>query len=131
MKRKFVIFTLTVLAFSKMGFSQNNQEPWKPDQLLSPAILDSVIKSTSKDKPMIVCVGPSALIKGSVDAGPAKEKANLDKLRQLLSKEKTNREIIIYCGCCPFEHCPNVRPAFQLLNDMKFTNAKLLNLPKT
>jgi len=35
---------------------------------------------------------------------------------------------VIYCGCCPFEHCPNVRPAFQLLNEMKFTNQKLLNL---
>ena len=37
--------------------------------------------------------------------------------------------MIIYCGCCPFRRCPNVRPAFELLKKMKFTNAKLLNLP--
>ncbi|HCS20823.1 MAG TPA: hypothetical protein DIW47_09730 [Bacteroidetes bacterium] len=39
-------------------------------------------------------------------------------------------EIIIYCGCCPFSDCPNIRPAFEVLNELKFTNPKLLNLPK-
>ena len=39
------------------------------------------------------------------------------------------RNIVIYCGCCPFKDCPNIRPAFSLLNSMKFTNHKLLNLP--
>ena len=38
--------------------------------------------------------------------------------------------IVIYCGCCPFEHCPNIRPAFNLLNEMGFTNQKLLSLQK-
>jgi thiosulfate/3-mercaptopyruvate sulfurtransferase len=121
---------LLSLAVSKIGLAQNTTEPWKAEQLLSPAVLDSFINSSAKEKPLIICVGPSALIKGSVDAGPAKEKVNLDKLRELLSKEKGNREIVVYCGCCPFDHCPNIRPAFQLLNEMKFTHANLLNLPK-
>jgi hypothetical protein len=63
-----------------------------------------------------------------MDAGPARDKENLDKLGKLLSKEDRNREVVIYCGCCPFEHCPNVRPAFSLLMGMHFTHAKLLNL---
>ena len=29
----------------------------------------------------------------------------------------------------PYKNCPNVRPAFTLLNEMKFTNHKLLDLP--
>jgi thiosulfate/3-mercaptopyruvate sulfurtransferase len=49
-------------------------------------------------------------------------------MRQQLSKILKDARIVIYCGCCPLEHCPNVRPAFILLNDMKFTNAQLLNL---
>jgi hypothetical protein len=73
-------------------------------------------------------VGPAGLIKDAVDMGVAHEKENLDKLKEFLSKEKRDRQIVIYCGCCPFERCPNIRPAFKLLNDMKFTNQKLLNL---
>ena len=45
------------------------------------------------------------------------------------SRLSRDREVVIYCGCCPFRRCPNVRPAFELLKELKFTNAKLLNLP--
>jgi hypothetical protein len=64
-----------------------------------------------------------------LDIGPAHEKTNLDRLKQELENLPRNADIVIYCGCCPFEHCPNIRPAFRLLNEMKFTNQKLLNIP--
>ena len=79
-------------------------------------------------QPIVFCVGPGALIKGSIDAGPARDSSNLAKLRQQLNLLPKDAKIVIYCGCCPFEHCPNIRPAFTLLNEMKFTNQKLLNL---
>ncbi|HET7000710.1 MAG TPA: rhodanese-like domain-containing protein, partial [Puia sp.] len=79
-------------------------------------------------KPIIICVGPGALIKGSLDMGPAKEKENLEKLKQQLSKLPRDANVVIYCGCCPFDHCPNIRPAFTVINEMKFSNAHLLNL---
>jgi len=37
--------------------------------------------------------------------------------------------MVIYCGCCPFTKCPNIRPAFQQLKKMGFTNVKVLDLP--
>jgi hypothetical protein len=40
-------------------------------------------------------------------------------------------DVVIYCGCCPFRDCPNIRPAFRVLQEMKFTRAKLLNIPTT
>jgi thiosulfate/3-mercaptopyruvate sulfurtransferase len=101
-------------------------DPWTPAQLLAPAGLAARIEK--HDAPLILCVGPSAIIKGSVEVGPAHDPANLDKLRTLLAKENTQKEIVIYCGCCPFLHCPNVRPAFALLKTMHFTNARLLDL---
>ena len=60
---------------------------------------------------------------------------SLDFLNTLPNKEQLkklpkNKRVVIYCGCCPFEHCPNVRPAIQLLKQMKFTNYRLLDLPK-
>ncbi len=79
-------------------------------------------------KPVVICVGPGALIKGSIDMGPSKEKENLEKLKQYLGGLPKDANIVIYCGCCPFEHCPNIRPAFSLLNEMKFTNGHLLNI---
>ena len=103
-------------------------EPWTSQQLMAPADLAAIINDPSVKKPIIICVGPGALIKGSLDMGPAKEKENLEKLKQQLNKLPRDANVVIYCGCCPFEHCPNIRPAFILLNEMKFSNAHLLNL---
>jgi len=103
-------------------------EPWTAKQLLVPADLAAIIKDVNAKKPVILCVGPGALIMGSLDLGPAKEKINLEKLKQQLSKLPRETNVVIYCGCCPFDHCPNIRPAFNLLNEMKFSNAHLLNL---
>ena len=129
MKKRLIIFLLIALAVSNLGFSQT-KEPWKAEQLLQPAALNDIINSSSRDKPLIICIGPSALIKTSVDAGAAKDNENIAQLKQILSKEKKDRQIVIYCGCCPFARCPNIRPAFHLLNEMQFTHAMLLDIPK-
>lgn len=103
-------------------------EPWRQEQLLAPADLAKDLSSSSAEKQYVYSVGPGATIKGSINIGPAQDKENLDKFRQQLSKLPKDANIVIYCGCCPFVHCPNIRPAFALLNEMKFTNQKLLNL---
>jgi hypothetical protein len=108
--------------------TQIQTEPWSAKQLMAPAELAAMINNPAGKKPVIICVGPGALIKGSLDMGPAQEKENLEKLKQQLTKMPGDAEIVIYCGCCPFEHCPNIRPAFSLLNEMKFSNAHLLNI---
>jgi hypothetical protein len=104
------------------------QEPWTTEQLMAPSLLAAEINNPAAKKPVIISIGPGALIKGSLDIGPAKEKGNLEKLRKELDRLPKNSDIVIYCGCCPFDHCPNIRPAFKLLNEMKFTNAHLLNI---
>ena len=111
------------------SFILKQTEPWRPDQLMEPKDLATLINNKSVTEPLIVSVGPSGLIKDAVDMGPVHEKENFNKLKEFLSNQKRDRQIVIYCGCCPFEHCPNIRPAFTLLNDLKFTNQKLLNLP--
>ncbi|HWI90624.1 MAG TPA: hypothetical protein VNT20_05075 [Flavisolibacter sp.] len=100
---------------------------WTDDQLIEPSELSTIIKS-NKNIPVIFSVGPGAVIPGSKDIGMVKESDNLQKFKQHLESISKNSPIVIYCGCCPFEHCPNVRPAIQTLKDMKFTNYKLLNL---
>ena len=134
MNRKTTLVSLAVTAlFVCLLIVQsgwNKAEPWRPDQLLEPADLAATITSADASKPLIISIGPGASIKSSVAIGPGSEAENLAKLEKLLSKEPKNRAIVIYCGCCPFAKCPNVRPAFTKLNEMGFTNHKLLNLTK-
>ena len=129
MNKSITIFAFVIMAFSKIGFSQTTTEPWTQDQLIQPESLAAIINDSTAAQPLIINVGPVNSIKGAVKVGPAKEKENLNELKKLLSKENKNRAIVIYCGCCPFKDCPNIRPAFALLNSLKFTNHKLLNLP--
>ena len=123
------IFVLTLFIISCTSFSkQTNTEPWNANQLLAPEELAKTINNNSLPQPIIICIGPGALIKNSINIGSAHDEQNLEKLKEKLSTIPKDANIVIYCGCCPFEHCPNVRPAFKLLNEMHFTNQKLLNL---
>ncbi|MCU7550492.1 rhodanese-like domain-containing protein [Chitinophagaceae bacterium LB-8] len=112
------------------AFAQFQDEPWKPEQLMAPSVLAEMINKPGSELPLIISVGPAGLIKGSVEAGPTSEKQNLKKLEKLLANESKSRSIVLYCGCCPFINCPNIRPAFSLLNKMGFTKHKLLNLSR-
>jgi hypothetical protein len=118
------------LVFVLLSFQTLQKEPWSPDQLLNPEDLATTINNPQNHQPLILCVGPAATIKNSIDIGAAHDKENLDKLKQKLKTIPKDKVIVLYCGCCPFNKCPNIRPAFELLNKMKFENHKLLNLPR-
>jgi len=104
-------------------------EPWTDKELKDPAALAAALTDSKAAKSVIFNLGPEQQIKGAISIGPTGAQGNLDKLKQQLAKLPKDKEVIIYCGCCPFRRCPNVRPAFELLKKLKFTNAKLLNLP--
>jgi thiosulfate/3-mercaptopyruvate sulfurtransferase len=101
---------------------------WTEKELMEPSDLAHVINSNEK-LPVIISVGPGAVIPNSIEVGMAREKANLDALKEKLKHYSRKTKVVIYCGCCPFEKCPNVRPALAVLREMKFTNYYLLNLP--
>ncbi|MGC3947057.1 MAG: rhodanese-like domain-containing protein [Chryseolinea sp.] len=133
MKHKFFLLAmlLIVVTIFSVGFLVfDQQEPWRNDQLLNPADLAATISDSAKVQPVIISVGPSAVIPKSVEIGAAHEGTNLRTLEAHLSKLSKDKHIVLYCGCCPFNKCPNIRPAFSLLNTMGFTNHKLLNLPR-
>ena len=107
-----LVSSLVFISFKK----QQKEEPWTQGQLLDPSDLAKTLNNSKTNQPYIYSIGPG------------QNKENLNKLKEQLSKLPRDANIVIYCGCCPFEHCPNIRPAFTLLNEMKFTNQKLLNL---
>jgi rhodanese-related sulfurtransferase len=69
-------------------------------------------------------------IPGSQYAGAASNAEGLAALRKLVASLSRNQEIVIYCGCCPWDNCPNIRPAFQTLKEMGFSNLKVLDIPE-
>ncbi len=123
-----ILFVSTIIFYSFKQAAGNEQ--WTESQLMAPHDLASIINDPKAQKPIVFSIGPRAIIKNSVDIGPANEEGNMQKLKQELSKLSKDANIVIYCGCCPFKDCPNIRPAFSLLNKMKFTQHKLLNLSK-
>jgi hypothetical protein len=94
---------------------------------MEPAILAKKLASSEKH-PIIFNIGPSGVIKEAIDIGPGQEKANIEKLKNELVKLDKSTEIVVYCGCCPFKNCPNIRPAFEALNIAGLKNSFLLNL---
>lgn len=128
--KKLLIATLFLLSFV-LGATHSwaqNPENWTPEQLMAPADLAQTLKD-QKDVPVVISVGPGAIIPGSIDAGMANTKEGIDKLKTQLQSLPKDKKVVVYCGCCPFERCPNVRPAITALKDMQFTNYYLLNLP--
>lgn len=112
-------------------FSASAQNPvnWTKEQLLEPATLAAMMQS-KKDLPALISVGPGATIPNSIHIGPTNDAGNLANLEKKLKAMPKSAAVVIYCGCCPFENCPNVRPAIAMLKDQKFTNYKLLNIPR-
>lgn len=100
--------------------------PWKPTELMEPGELNYVIKANKA--PVIFNIGSVEDIKGAIHIGPVSEAANLEKFKTALVAHAKSTEIVIYCGCCPFGKCPNIRPPYKLLKDLGYTNVKVLNL---
>ena len=99
-------------------------------QLLNP---DELVKllSPAGAKPLIIQVGSHVLytqahIPGSEYIGPASSESGLQQLRKRVALLPRDKFIVIYCGCCPWNHCPNIKPADDALRAMGFTNVKVL-----
>jgi thiosulfate/3-mercaptopyruvate sulfurtransferase len=130
-KRNVIIPILLIMIAGIISFKnvkQQGNEPWKEDQLIEPSALATILNDPLAKQPAIYSIGYGGGVKNSILEGPMKDRTNLLKWKEELEKLPRDTSIVIYCGCCPFEHCPNARPAFKLLNEMGFTNQRLLDL---
>ena len=109
-----------LLLFS--SFAQDSVEPEEVAHLLS---------ASNRPRPTVIYVGfPSlyngAHITGAILAGPASKPDGIDQLRQVVRGMPHNHAIVIYCGCCPFDKCPNIHPAYNALQELGFSNVKVV-----
>ena len=130
MIRKFaLILTLGVIA-TTVAAQSNDLAPGS-SQLISPEDLVKVLQSPKGEKPLILNMGPSLIymqahIPAAEFIGPASNSQGLESLRRRVKSLPRNTFIVLYCGCCPWNHCPNVRPAYNALHKAGFTNVKVL-----
>jgi hypothetical protein len=103
--------------------------PWTNSQLIEPASLSAELKNPGTNTPLIYNIGAVEDIKGAKHIGAVSKAENLQKFKSAVATLPKNTTIVIYCGCCPFTKCPNIRPAFLELKKEGFTNIKVLNLP--
>jgi rhodanese-related sulfurtransferase len=100
-------------------------------RLIQPEALVNILQDSKAEKPLMIQVGSHVLyaqahIPGSEYIGPASGEAGLQQLRKRLESLPKGKFILLYCGCCPWGHCPNVKPAYDAVVAMGFTNVKVL-----
>ncbi len=100
--------------------------------LVEPAALATSLKART-NRPLILQVGFRILflqahIPGAEYVGPAGQDDGLQALVKRVANVPKSAPIVIYCGCCPWGHCPNIARAFDRLRALGFTNVKALHI---
>jgi hypothetical protein len=92
-------------------------------RLINPEDVVKLLQTSGKEKPLMIQVGSHVLyaqahIPGSEYIGPASSEAGLQQLRKRVEFLPRTKLIVLYCGCCPWDHCPNVKPADDTLHGL-------------
>ncbi|MEJ5963278.1 rhodanese-like domain-containing protein [Pedobacter immunditicola] len=126
----FILFCSGILFSGTVTGQTFGKKPvWEKSQLIEPSAMMALLKNPNAKKPPLYNIGFVSNIPGSVNLGAARDQSGLAKLKNAVKSVSKDRMVVIYCGCCPFENCPNVRPAYQLLQDLGYKKTKILNLP--
>jgi rhodanese-related sulfurtransferase len=120
---------LVFLLFTLWAFAA---DPWTTSEVLQAPDLAARLKKG--ENPSIVYVGPTFLyrgqhIAGAIYGGMGAKPEGIQSLLAAVKNLPKDKVLIIYCGCCPWNVCPNMRPAFQALKTAGFRNVKALYLP--
>ena len=129
------LFTVIAAAF---GFAlahdlAQREDPLPPgsNHLIQAEELAQALKGARK--PVVLYVGPKSIyaqahIPGAENIGPVVRPEGMEKLRARATSLAKDSPVVIYCGCCPWDHCPNIRPAYAELKKAGFTNVRALYL---
>lgn len=118
-----------LLAAARAGLGDS--DPWTAQETIR---VEEVMALLPANDATLLMVGPRILyngahIQGALYAGPAGKPEGLETLTKAAAAVAKNRQIVIYCGCCPMEKCPNIRPAYQKLKELGYTRVRVLIIP--
>lgn len=89
------------------------------------------LADSTATRPALLHVGFAPLYRSghipeSPYVGPGNRRDGIERLEKALAALPKDRAIILYCGCCPWQDCPNVRPAFAAAKASGHTNVRVL-----
>jgi hypothetical protein len=131
--RIFVIASL-IMIFPIIGLGQaktknpiNQKHPSLQYKTIECAELNTLIKN--KTAPIIINCGNQANILGAISIGELDQSGTWkQKLRTALRNKQLdksfNKSVVVYCGCCSSDNCPNVGPVIKELSAMGYKNVK-------
>jgi hypothetical protein len=124
------ILGITATALASLAFA-DQASLVAASRLINPNELVKILQSAKGEKPLMIQVGSHVLytqahIPGSEYIGPASSEGGLQLLRKRVESLPRNQFIVLYCGCCPWSHCPNIKPADDALHAMGFSKVKVL-----
>ena len=135
MTRSFRLFSVFLVASVVLGFAclQIFAADSSTLQTISVDELVQILKS-SQTKPLLFHVGPHMLyqqahVPDSEFLGQGSTPEGQQNLRNRVASLPKKSAIVLYCGCCPWSHCPNMNPAYDTLKQLGFTNVKVLYIP--
>ncbi len=116
------------------GDEKQSPDPWTSAQVVQADALANELGDKNGAAPTIVYVGFHTLfagghIPGAAFQGPASTEKGLANLKKWADGLPRTTNLVVYCGCCPFGKCPNVRPAFTVLSSIGFKKLRVLVLP--
>ncbi len=126
--RRLFVFLLPALAC----VAQQAGDPWTPAELMEPPALVKALASAKP--PVILCTAFSVLYRSrrvphAIEAGPGGRPEGIALLKKAVAKLPKDADIVLYCGCCPMDRCPNLRPAYRTLRELGFQHVRVLDIP--
>jgi thiosulfate/3-mercaptopyruvate sulfurtransferase len=138
-----LVISAALLPATVLGWGQNSgtdpkkaEDPWHKAQVLQPADFAGELGNAKGESAptIVVYVGFRTLfegvhVSGASFHGTASTEKGLAELKKWIVTLPRTTNLVIYCGCCPFDRCPNIRPACTALQDMGFTHVRVPVLP--
>ena len=133
MKYKFALCVFLLCLATAAALSDDKlDDPWDSSELVAPTTLAAQLRTITPGR-SILCVGPTAAyrrahVPNAILAGPDSKPKGLTLLSEAVKNIPHDADLIIYCGCCPFVRCPNIRPAYRALKEMGYIHIRILKL---
>ena len=128
------LFTFAVAPAASAAPPNAAPASWDDAKRMSIDELARLLKDSAAAKPEMFHVGFRVLfvqahIPGSRFAGPGASPAGLETLRKAVAAVPKSKMVVLYCGCCPWEKCPNMEQPWRLLVTAGFTDVRVLYIP--
>ncbi len=132
-RRTFLVAALLAACSRRESSSTSSDPPWPQARVVRGKDLAREIAG-AEPRPRVVHVGPEVLFKrarvpSAVHGGEAGDPDGLEALAHLLGSVPHDSDIVLYCGCCPYKDCPNIRPAYWRALALGIERVRVLDLP--